>query len=83
MSDYQAGVQRVENHVSVGKTVTMDVPFPKTSGLYVGVSGDVVVQMSNDEVITFKNLASGVIHPISCISIVNTGTTATNILAVY
>jgi hypothetical protein len=55
--------------------------FSVTKGLYVGVSGDVTVIMSNDVEIQFKNLASGIIHPIACKRI--SSATATNILAVY
>lgn len=54
-----------------------------TKGLYVGASGDVVVTMFNGVDATFKGLAAGIIHPISVTKVKATGTTATNILAVY
>ncbi|MDF2902421.1 MAG: hypothetical protein K0S25_59 [Bacillus sp. (in: firmicutes)] len=54
-----------------------------TKGLYIGISGDVVVTMANGQDATFKSLAVGMIHPISVTKVKATGTTATNILAVY
>lgn len=54
-----------------------------TSGLYLGTSGDVAVTMKDGSNVTFKSLAAGVIHPICITKVKATGTTATNILAVY
>lgn len=52
-----------------------------TRGLYIGVSGDVKVIMLDGSTVTFTGLAAGVIHPICCVLVYNTGTTATNIVA--
>lgn len=54
-----------------------------TRGLYVGVSGDVKVIMLDGTTVTFTGLAAGVIHPITCVLVCSTGTTATNIVALY
>lgn len=55
-----------------------------TRGLYVGVSGDVKVDLVGGSTgITFVNLAAGVIHPIRARRIHATGTDATNIVGVY
>lgn len=54
-----------------------------TRGLYVGVSGDVKVIMLDGTTVTFTDLAAGVIHPITCVLVYSTGTTATNIVALY
>lgn len=54
-----------------------------TKYLYVGVTGDVaIVTPSNDHVV-LKGLLAGAFHPIQARIIKATGTTATNILAVY
>ena len=53
-----------------------------TRGVYVGVSGDLAVDMSDGSTVTFVGLAAGIIHPISVKRIYATGTTATSILAV-
>lgn len=52
-----------------------------TRGLYVGVSGDVKVTMLDGTAVTFTSMASGVVHPITCVQVYSTGTTATNIVA--
>lgn len=57
--------------------------IPETSGLYVGVSGDVAVTMASGRDVTFKDLSAGEIHPISVTKVKATGTTADDILAVY
>ena len=52
-------------------------------GLYIGVSGDVVVKMDRNSVaVTFKSVPIGIL-PISAVILMATGTTATNILALY
>jgi len=49
--------------------------------LYVGVGGDVVVTMVGTGNFTFKNVASGQLLPIRITHVVNTNTTATNMIA--
>lgn len=54
----------------------------KTRGLYVGVTGNVKVDIGGTA-ITFVGLAAGVIHPLRVTRVYATGTTATNIVGVY
>lgn len=54
-----------------------------TRGLYVGVAGDVKVDMLNGDTVTFTNLAGGIVHPLQVDHVYDTGTTATNIVAIY
>lgn len=49
----------------------------------VGAAGDVKVTMENGQTVTFKGLVSGVIYPIRAKKIFATGTTATDIVALY
>ena len=49
--------------------------------LYVGVGGDVVVTMVGTGNFTFSNVASGQLLPIRITHVINTGTTATNMIA--
>ncbi len=57
--------------------------IPPTRGLYVGESGDVVAQMADGGAnVTFTGLAAGVIHPLSVVKVLSTGTTATGIVAI-
>ena len=55
-----------------------------TRGLYVGVSGDVKVDMRGGEsAVVFTGLAAGVIHPLRVKRVYDTDTDATNIVGVY
>jgi hypothetical protein len=69
--------------VAVVPSDTVDLAKVPTKGIYLGVSGDVKVTLSSGSTVTFTGLSSGVIHPIAAKRIYSTGTTATNILAVY
>jgi hypothetical protein len=54
-----------------------------TRGLYVGVSGDLVVDSLDGNQVTFVALAAGQLHPIRCTRVYATGTTATDIVGIY
>jgi hypothetical protein len=62
---------------------TNDLAGGLTKGIYIGGSGDLKVTFENGSSATFTALSAGVIHPIAAKKIQATGTTATNILAVY
>lgn len=53
-----------------------------TRGLYVGVAGDVKVDMASGDTITFKTLSAGIIHPLRVRKVYSTGTNATDILGI-
>lgn len=57
--------------------------FGTTRGLYVGSSGDVRVSMGDGTTVTFPTMAGGVVHPLCVNKVFSTGTTATNLVAVY
>jgi len=57
-----------------------------TRGVYVGASGNLVVDPAGDEgdaTVTFTNLAAGVLHPMIVKRIRSSGTSATGIVAVF
>ena len=54
-----------------------------TTGLYVGGAGDVRVTMKDGQVVTFAAVAAGTILPIRVRGVLVTGTTATNIVAIW
>ena len=54
----------------------------ETRGLYVGVSGDVKVDIGGVTVV-FTAMAAGIIHPISVTRVWATDTDATNLVAIY
>ena len=53
-----------------------------TRGIYVGVSGDVKVTTVDGDTVTFKAVPVGVL-PVRAKIVFNTGTTATNMLALW
>jgi hypothetical protein len=54
-----------------------------TKGLYVGGAGNVAVTTAEGNAVTFNALQVGVVHNLSVTHVKLTGTTATNILALY
>lgn len=56
---------------------------PQPRALYVGVSGDVTVTMAGGGDAAFLNVPSGAILPIRVSKVLDTGTDATDIVALY
>ncbi len=54
-----------------------------TRGIYVGVAGNLKVDMEDGTTVIFVGLAAGMIHPIRAKRIYATLTTATSIVGVY
>jgi hypothetical protein len=61
-------------------TTSDTVVLPITSALYIGVSGDVAVQMGTGASVIFKAMPVG-LYSLAVTQVLSTGTTATNILA--
>ena len=71
-------------HHAVAVTPNDSTDITETRGLYVGVSGDVKVNMaSGASAITFTGLAAGYVHPLRVTRVYSADTTATNIVALY
>ena len=68
---------------AVAVTPNDSTVFNATRGLYIGGAGNVAVVMHDGSTVTFNALAVGVIHLISVKQVKATGTTATNIVALY
>lgn len=56
--------------------------IPVTRGLYVGVTGDVAVRHADGGTVTYKAAPVGVL-PVQVDKVLSTGTTATDIVAMY
>jgi hypothetical protein len=54
-----------------------------TRGVYVGVSGDLAVHMINGDIVTFVGVAAGIAHPFQVVRVLDTGTDADSIVALY
>ncbi len=71
-----------ENAVAITPSDSQDLA-DNTRGLYVGVSGDVSVEMVGGGTVLFVGLAAGVIHPLQVSRVNSTDTTATSIVGVF
>ena len=61
-----------------------DLPEGKTKGIYIGTSGSIsVIMASGNARVLPATLVSGVIHPISVLRVLETGTSASGLMAVY
>lgn len=64
--------------------VTLDATIPACRGIYIGVTGDVSVNMVGvGSAVVFKNAAAGSVLPIQALKVNTSGTTATNLLVLY
>ncbi len=84
MANSQTGLDSpASNAAAVTPSDTVDLA-DVTRGVYVGVAGDVKVNMATSGTsIVFTAVAAGSILPIRVTRILATGTTATNIVAVW
>ena len=71
---------RIAVEVTPSDATTYD---PETRGIYVGVSGDLKVDLAGSGTVTFVGLAAGIIHPIAATKIYSTDTDADNIVATF
>lgn len=76
---YELTIHRAkEVDPAVSETIT-----PASTGIYVGVQGDVKVDLVNGGTVTLKDLAAGVWHPIRATKIYAVGTDAEDIVVSY
>lgn len=80
---YRSSNATVAAHSAVTITPSDSTDIPVTRALYVGVAGNIAVRMADDENdITFTNVPVGV-FPIQVLRVLSTGTTATELIALY
>jgi hypothetical protein len=72
----------VQGAASVTTSDSADLTGGLCRGLYVGTTGNVKVTMASGEVVTFNSMAVGY-HPLAVSRVWATGTTASNINALY
>lgn len=68
--------------VAVTTSDSADLATKPTRALYIGVTGDVKVTMQSGDTVTFKAAPVGTL-PVCVTRVFATGTTATDILALY
>lgn len=65
---------------AIVKSDTTDFAYTARA-IYVGGSGDVALMTLTGNAVTFKALSAGTVLPVSAVRVNNTGTTATNLVA--
>ena len=78
---------KLESPAYAGEAVdissTDHTPTSQTRGIYVGTGGDVKVTLLSGDVVTFPAVLDGSILPIRAVLIWRTGTTASNMVALW
>jgi hypothetical protein len=74
----------VSAHGAVAITPNDSTVIPVTRAVYVGGAGDIAVRLPDNETpVTFVGVPAGIIFPIQVDKVLTTGTTATNLVAMY
>jgi hypothetical protein len=82
-SNHESGLTSpARNAAAVTPNDSTDLPTA-ARGLYIGGAGNVKVTMQGGQDVTFTALAVGVWYPLSVTRVWSTGTTATNIVAIW
>lgn len=83
-SVYRTSDSTVSSYSAAAVTPSDSTVILVTRALYVGVGGNIAVGMGYDSSqVTFVNVPTGSILPIQVSQVLATGTTATNIIALY
>ena len=75
-------IDPIESGFSITPSNTVDLERT-TRGIYVGIGGDLKVDLVSGDTVTFVGLSSGMIHPIRVRRVYATGTDVDNILGLY
>lgn len=79
-ADYGAPAQSWRD---ITKSDTVNLPHGTCRAIYVGVSGHIAVLGEDDASVIFYNAAAGSILALQAKRVLSTGTTATNLIALY
>lgn len=71
------------DYAAITTSDTVNIPIPGPTGLYVGVTGDVVLVKQDGTTVLFKAMPAGLYRIQSYIRVNATNTTATNLVAMY
>lgn len=83
MGSYRSADATSPAHGAVAITTNDSTVIPTTRSIYVGVTGNITVRMADgQDTVLFSNVPVGV-FPIQVDKVYATGTTATNMLALY
>jgi len=81
------GIQTNTNTSGACRAITpndsTDLPLGICRAIYVGVGGDISIDDLSGETVVFKNAISGSVIPVQTARVNATGTTATDLIALY
>jgi hypothetical protein len=80
---YKTADATVSSYSAAAVTTSDSSVIPVTRALYIGADGNVKVDMAVDGTVTFVGLKGGTVLPIQVVRVYATGTTSTNIVALY
>jgi len=83
LDGFNLGKQQIQGEKFVTVTASDTNTIGLTSAVYVGVTGDVALEDSEGNQVTFKNVPQGTFMPLRVVRVLSTGTTATDIVAIY
>ena len=72
-----------DKYLDITVSDVTDLPEGKCRGIYVGVAGDIAAVTINGSTVQFKNASQGSVIPIVAIRVNSTGTSATDLVALY
>lgn len=79
-SNYHAGLESpAERAFAITPSDTNALTYV-TRGIYIGVTGDVKVEMVSGGLVTFKNALAGTVLPVRALRVWSTGTDATDLI---
>lgn len=82
MGAYHHANNTVPAHGAIEVTPSDTTPFATCRSLYVGVTGSLTVRMADGQTVTFVGVAVGY-HPLQVDMVLDTGTDADSIVALY
>lgn len=68
---------------AVAVSTASDNTLAKISVIYVGGAGNVNVLTAQNDTVTFYGLNAGTVIPVQVVKVFSSGTTATNLVAIY
>lgn len=83
MAAHRTADSTVAAHGAIAVTPSDSTILQVTRGLYVGSAGDVAVEMTDGQTVTFTSVQAGTVLPLQVTKVLSTGTTAGNIIALY
>ena len=80
---YRGADATVPGYRGAAVTPSDTIPLECTRALYVGGTGTLKITFADGGAVTFTNVASGTLLPIQAVLVWDTGTTASDIVAIY